>query len=455
MPPRGGKKPTRSPLDPNADPDTIALHHSLNADLDNLGPENAPVLLPEGMPWYRKKMVEATVSRHARKVNLWLEEVDVSTGEGEKGKKEGGDGNSSAAAATAAGEGGDGDSSSSSPTAAAAKKQQKRLQVRYVTAEQRQQVVMAKKDQALAALEQSAGAMRILEELKESGRPLVGHNFLLDLLFLYSHFVKPTLPETAMGFKTKVARLFPRIYDTKVLAKGLDVYDDQGDTNLEGLFRSEGGAAAIAAAALENGNEDGAGAAGAAAAHEAGHDAFMTGVVFASLLRRAKAKSLLGEEGSSSSSATSGLPSLAYAEEYVDKIFMRTTDVETLELANFKQIPDRAHVFYVRTLPQQQQPQGHNNAAAAAAPPSSPMLNHNELRDIFSPLGPLFIRTLGKHEAYIALQRGGGGGDKSSSKPLPELAALREMITSRGRDGGKHLEIVSYEERRVALGIQW
>jgi hypothetical protein len=283
--------------------------------------------------------------------------------------------------------------------------------------------------------------MRILEVLKESGRPLVGHNFLLDLLFLYSHFVKPTLPETAMGFKTKVARLFPRIYDTKVLAKGLDVYDDQGDTNLEGLFRSEGGVAAVAAAAAAL--EDGA---GAAAAHEAGHDAFMTGVVFASLLRRAKAKSLFGEEGSSS-----GLPSLAYAEEYVDKIFMRTTDVETLELANFKQIPDRAHVFYVRTLPQQQ-PQGHNNnaaATAAAPPPSSPMLNHNELRDIFSPLGPLFIRTLGKHEAYIALQR----GDKS--KPLPELAALREMITSRGRDGGKHLEIVSYEERRVALGIQW
>lgn len=39
---------------------------------------------------------------------------------------------------------------------------------------------------AIQELDEAAGAMKILEVLKASGKPMVGHNFLLDLLFLYS-----------------------------------------------------------------------------------------------------------------------------------------------------------------------------------------------------------------------------------------------------------------------------
>lgn len=115
-------------------------------------------------------MVEQTVLRHPRRVNLWLEKSDG------------------------------GDASSSAP-----------MSVRYVTQEERAALVQAKKDAALAKLEEAAGAMRILQVVKASGRPLVGHNFLLDLLFMYSHFVKPVLPETAMGFKTKLQRYLPDV----------------------------------------------------------------------------------------------------------------------------------------------------------------------------------------------------------------------------------------------------
>lgn len=108
--------------------------------------------------------------RHPRRVNLWLEKSD-------------------------------GDSPSFSTP----------MSVRYVTQEERAALVKAKKEAALAKLEEAAGAMRILQVVKASGRPLVGHNFLLDLLFLYSHFVKPVLPETAMGFKTKLPRYLPDV----------------------------------------------------------------------------------------------------------------------------------------------------------------------------------------------------------------------------------------------------
>lgn len=393
----GGKKPTRSPLDPNADAETVELYKRLSEALDDLKPGSPPFLLPQGMQWFRKKMVENTIWRHPRKANLWLESMVPAAAADVNGNEAG-------AAAI--------------PPAPLPFHQQQ-LQVRYVTNDERATCVTAKKALAMAEIEEAAGAMRIIQVVKDSGRPLVGHNFLLDLLFLYGHFVKPTLPDTAMGFKNKLQQLFPPIYDTKVLAKSLGVADSQGDTNLEGLYRSEGGAEA----AVEDGEGNG------GAAHEAGHDAFMTGVVFASLLRRAKAK--VGEGAAAAAGASNSMPSLAYAEEWAHKIFMRMTDVDTFELRTFKQIPDRSRVFHVRT-------QGTT---------SLPLLQHRELREAFASLGPFQIKALGKHEAYLAFQ--------DLTRPPPEVEVMKELVVELGSQAGGGLDIVTYEERRVALGILW
>ncbi|GAB5034888.1 ribonuclease parn [Nannochloropsis oceanica] len=394
----GGKKPTRSPLDPNADAETVELHKRLSEALDDLKPGSAPFLLPQGMQWFRKKMVENTIWRHPRKANLWLEAVVPPVALS--------NGNETAAPTTP-------------PTPLPFHQQQ--LQVRYVTNDERATCVNMKKSRAIAEIEEAAGAMRIIQVVKDSGRPLIGHNFLLDLLFLYSHFVKPTLPDTAMGFKNKLQQLFPPIYDTKVLAKGLGVADSQGDTNLEGLYKSEGGAEVE----LEGGEGNG------GAAHEAGHDAFMTGVVFASLLRRARSR--VGEEAVSGASVRSSnsMPSLAYAEEWAHKVFMRMTDVDTFELRNFKQVPDRSRVFHVRT-------QG---------TASLPLLQHRELREAFASLGPLQIKALGKHEAYVVFQ--------DLTRPPPEVEMMKKLVVNLGSQAGGGLDIMTYEERRVALGILW
>eukprot|EP00624_Nannochloropsis_granulata_P006709 evm.model.NODE_50841_length_62998_cov_26.109304.16 len=393
----GGKKPTRSPLDPNADAETVELYKRLSEALDDLKQGSAPFVLPQGMQWYRKKMVENTIWRHPRKANLWLEAV---------------------VPAPVAVSGNEAAASTIPPTPPPFHQQ---LQVRYVTNDERATCVNVKKSRAIAEIEEGAGVMRIIQVVKDSGRPLIGHNFLLDLLFLYSHFVKPTLPDTAMGFKNKLQQLFPPIYDTKVLAKGLGVADSQGDTNLEGLYKSEGGAGVE----LEDGEGNG------GAAHEAGHDAFMTGVVFASLLRRAKNR--VGEEAElgASGSSSDGMPSLAYAEGWAHKVFMRMTDVDTFELRNFKQVPDRSRVFHVRT-------QGTT---------SIPLLQHRELREAFASLGPLQIKALGKHEAYVAFQ--------DSTRPPPEVEVMKELVVALGSQAGGGLDIMTYEERRVALGILW
>jgi len=117
-------------------------------------------------------MVEQTVLRHPRRTNLWLEKT---TGDNPNPNHQPG------------------------------------LSVRYVTQEERAAVVQAKKAVALAELDMASGGTQLLQAVQASGRPLVGHNLLLDVLFLYSHFVKPVLPETAMGFKTKFGRLFPNV----------------------------------------------------------------------------------------------------------------------------------------------------------------------------------------------------------------------------------------------------
>jgi len=391
-----GKKPARSNFDPNADAETVELHRQLKEALDKLGPGAEPFLLPQNLSWFRKKMVQNTIGRHPRKANLWLEVIDPP------------------AAEAGAGVG---------PTSTSLSAYNlEQLQVRYVDTEERIKCVQAKKSQALTDIEEAAGAMRILKVIKDSGRPLVGHNFFLDLLFLYTHFVKPTLPDTAMGFKAKVQHFFPSIYDTKVLAKSLGVTDEHGDTNLAGLYRKEGGGRV----ALE-------GVTGAA--HEAGHDAFMTGVIFSSLLRRIKAKlsENISDCGTSPSPLSSpcSMPSLAYAENWSNKVFMRLTDVESFELRNFKQIPDRTRVFHVRT-----------RCSGAL-----PHLQHHQLRRAFSSLGSVQIKALGKHEAYVVFH--------DITRPPPEVSELKELVSSSGAEADEGLEIVTYEERRVALGILW
>ena len=50
-----------------------------------------------------------------------------------------------------------------------------------------------------------------------SGKPLVGHNLLYDLLFLHDHFEGP-LPPTLAACKATLHAKLPLIWDTKLLA---------------------------------------------------------------------------------------------------------------------------------------------------------------------------------------------------------------------------------------------
>ncbi|XP_076473085.1 pre-piRNA 3'-exonuclease trimmer-like [Babylonia areolata] len=58
------------------------------------------------------------------------------------------------------------------------------------------------------------GFTRVFRVIREYQKPLVGHNMLMDILFMYDKFFRP-LPAKYSTFKRDLHDIFPKIYDTK------------------------------------------------------------------------------------------------------------------------------------------------------------------------------------------------------------------------------------------------
>lgn len=61
------------------------------------------------------------------------------------------------------------------------------------------------------------GFSLIVRYLINSKKPLIGHNMIYDLGFVFNQFIGP-LPSTFNQWSTQVESYFPSIYDTKVLS---------------------------------------------------------------------------------------------------------------------------------------------------------------------------------------------------------------------------------------------
>ena len=61
------------------------------------------------------------------------------------------------------------------------------------------------------------GFTRVIEILSSAKKPIIGHNMLFDVAFIYEQFVAP-LPGSYTEFATLWKNHFPLVYDTKTLA---------------------------------------------------------------------------------------------------------------------------------------------------------------------------------------------------------------------------------------------
>lgn len=130
-----------------------------------------------------------------------------------------------------------------------------------------------------ARLSLSTAGTIILSAIIKAKKPIVGHHFSLDLGFLVNQFVTE-LPETYAEYQEILHNLFPRIYDTKYIATKSILKDSFGGTNLERIthllaenpgFKTIPGVVVDADARFRRYHSG-------SAAHEAGYDAYMTGL---------------------------------------------------------------------------------------------------------------------------------------------------------------------------------
>ncbi|XP_062505633.1 poly(A)-specific ribonuclease PARN-like [Corticium candelabrum] len=141
-------------------------------------------------------------------------------------------------------------------------------------------------------VDEMVGFTHVVRHLCQSGKPIVGHNVLLDLLFICDKFICD-LPDSYEEFKATVHAALPIVYDTKQLCYEMKQFVARGDrellafSSLADLFFSLSSARALQSrlmapavvhctkSSIYDGHRHW---------HEAGFDAYMTGCVFVRVL---------------------------------------------------------------------------------------------------------------------------------------------------------------------------
>lgn len=145
-------------------------------------------------------------------------------------------------------------------------------------------------------LQETIGVSLILDLVVESKKPLIGHNMFCDLILIYERFFH-RLPTSYEAFKREISDRFPKIYDTKNIANALKrEFRDLNFpefTSLEDLyqyFNSTGGFQHRIYTPRFVLDETCKRYESSSTPHEAGYDAFSTGVVFLKMAHLAATK---------------------------------------------------------------------------------------------------------------------------------------------------------------------
>lgn len=216
----------------------------------------------------------------------------------------------------------------------------------------------------LEIFERELGFSKLIWKLSQSGKMILGHNMLTDVMQMLRQFFSSPLPDKYEDFKSMTNSLFPRLLDTKHMASTTPLKDIVSNTALGEMDKilAKDPFPTIKIECKEYNVID-------QKLHEAGYDAFLTGYCYLRMLHYL--------EAFNSSRA-------ALVDFYVNKIFlMKTYDMSFIDLKNFQEDPKRENVFYVEF-------------------PSS--WETQDIYDLFSPYGSIFIAWIDDKSAFVALQ---------------------------------------------------
>ncbi|XP_071507628.1 LOW QUALITY PROTEIN: poly(A)-specific ribonuclease PARN-like [Diadema antillarum] len=242
------------------------------------------------------------------------------------------------------------------------------------TEDDKKRLAQEKLQAELDEVDEASGMSRVLKLISESGKVVVGHNMMLDVLHIMHKFTGP-LPDDLSEFKAMVGCVFSRLLDTKVMANTqpfkelftMHALPDLLNKCQEEPFKKPN-------IVIPSHFPD---YTASEKFHEAAYDAYVTGVCFATMAN------YLGTFLTPPKPRVS--PTSNLIEPFLNKMFIhRIADIPYLNLAGPDLQPSRDHVFHV-TFP--------------------PEWKAVDLYDLFSPFGSISISWIDDTSALVGLAK--------------------------------------------------
>ncbi|XP_053472268.1 poly(A)-specific ribonuclease PARN [Ictalurus furcatus] len=222
-------------------------------------------------------------------------------------------------------------------------KKERFIQISKVDEEERKRIEQQKHEREQEELNDAVGFSRVIHTISKSGKLVVGHNMLLDVMHTIHQFYCP-LPEELDDFKEVTMCVFPRLLDTKLMASTQPFKELITNTSLAELekqlkekpFKAPRVACSEGFQSYDTASEQ---------LHEAGYDAYITGLCFISMAN------YLGSFLTPPRAHISARSKLI--EPFYNKLFlMRVADIPYLNISGPDLQPKRDNVLYV-TFPKE------------------------------------------------------------------------------------------------------
>eukprot|EP00742_Colponemidia_sp_Colp-10_P003893 GILJ01004146.1.p1 GENE.GILJ01004146.1~~GILJ01004146.1.p1 ORF type:complete len:560 (-),score=84.76 GILJ01004146.1:140-1621(-) len=251
-------------------------------------------------------------------------------------------------------------------------------------------------------VEVTVGFSVVIDMLISARKPLIGHNMLLDLAYLYGQFIQP-LPPSLTEFKRQIHGLFPVIWDTKLIVHVAKLDKLFSRTSLEHLFdECESHPDLMELCSFEHA-EGFDRYEGQSLAHEAGYDAFMTGCVFAYICKYLTHKT----HPPTSDTPTPG--DLKVLESYKNQINMIRAAQHSLHLTEEDPEPPFSDVVYV----------GWNDNEFTCA---------KQVANVFAAFGNVEVRMDHPRGAFVRIRQ-----EPIQDEPT-DSSELEEVVEAEGED---------------------
>ncbi|XP_063979026.1 poly(A)-specific ribonuclease PARN-like isoform X2 [Diachasmimorpha longicaudata] len=223
-------------------------------------------------------------------------------------------------------------------------------------------------------IKEAVGLSALLRKIADSEKLIVGHNMLLDLCHIVHQFFGP-LPESYSEFKSLIHGLFPKLIDTKVISSRAPFKDLIPSSILNHMLETvnKDPFSVPEITAIDNRSYT----KGDAVYHEAGFDAYATGLCFVAMAN------YLGSQ--QTTKVHTVLPDSELLHPFINKLLIvRLKDFPYINLVGADPNPNRDHVFHV-TFPKH--------------------WKLSNLSQTFNPWGGVYVSWLSDTTAYVGLNR--------------------------------------------------